>query len=41
VAQIGSKAQLDEAKQILEEARKRLYRLLAGDEPDAPEASDA
>src|SRR3954468_22205853 len=35
VAQIGSKTQLEEAKEILEEARKRLYRLLAGDAPDA------
>jgi len=33
VAQIGSKTQLEEAKSILEEARKSLYRLLAGDEP--------
>src|SRR6476469_7717383 len=31
VAQIGSKAQLEEAKEILEGARKGLYRLLAGD----------
>ncbi len=35
VAQIGSKEQLAEAQQILEEARKRLYRLLAGDPPEA------
>src|SRR3954454_14154350 len=34
VAQTGSKAQLGEAKRILEEARRGLYRLLAGDEPD-------
>jgi DNA-binding PadR family transcriptional regulator len=33
VAQTGSKAQLDEAKRILEDARRGLYRLLAGDEP--------
>jgi DNA-binding PadR family transcriptional regulator len=35
VAQTGSKAQLAEAKRILEDARRGLYRLLAGDEPDA------
>ena len=35
VAQIGSKPQLEEAKAILEEARKSLYRILAGDEPTA------
>jgi DNA-binding PadR family transcriptional regulator len=34
VAQTGSKAQLGEAKRILEDARRGLYRLLAGDEPD-------
>jgi DNA-binding PadR family transcriptional regulator len=33
VAQTGSKAQLAEAKRILEDARRGLYRLLAGDEP--------
>jgi DNA-binding PadR family transcriptional regulator len=33
VAQTGSKAQLGEAKAILEEARRSLYRLLAGDTP--------
>ena len=33
VAQTGSKAQLNEAKRILEDARRGLYRLLAGDEP--------
>jgi DNA-binding PadR family transcriptional regulator len=33
VAQTGSKAQLTEAKRILEDARRGLYRLLAGDEP--------
>src|SRR3954447_21029537 len=31
VAQTGSKAQLEEAKAILEDARRSLYRLLAGD----------
>jgi DNA-binding PadR family transcriptional regulator len=33
VAQTGTKEQLAEAKAILEEARRRLYRLLAGDAP--------
>jgi hypothetical protein len=33
VAQTGTKGQLDEAKRILEDARRGLYRLLAGDEP--------
>lgn len=33
VAQTGTKDQLAEAKAILEESRRRLYRLLAGDEP--------
>src|SRR4051795_6510927 len=31
VAQIGNKTQLEEAKAVLEDARKALYRLLAGD----------
>jgi DNA-binding PadR family transcriptional regulator len=35
VAQTGSRAQLTEAERILEDARRGLYRLLAGDEPDA------
>ena len=39
VAQTGTKEQLGEAKAILEEARRRLYRLLAGDAP-ADEAGD-
>jgi DNA-binding PadR family transcriptional regulator len=34
VAQTGSKAQLAEAKRILEDARRGLYRLLAGDAPE-------
>ena len=34
VAQTGSKAQLGEAKAILEDARRSLYRLLAGDTPE-------
>ena len=34
VAQTGTKAQLEEAKRILEDARRGLYRLLAGDEPE-------
>jgi hypothetical protein len=39
VAQTGSKTQLAEAKRILEDARRALYRLLAGDADDAtPEA---
>ena len=41
VAQTGTKGQLDEAKRILEDARRGLYRLLAGDEPaggDEPQA---
>jgi DNA-binding PadR family transcriptional regulator len=33
VAQTGTKAQLAEAKRILEDARRGLYRLLAGDPP--------
>jgi DNA-binding PadR family transcriptional regulator len=37
VATTGTKTQLAEAQKILEDARRRLYRLLAGDEPDAPE----
>jgi hypothetical protein len=38
VAQTGTKDQLAEAKRILEDARRGLYRLLAGDGPqgDAP-----
>jgi DNA-binding PadR family transcriptional regulator len=36
VAQTGTKDQLGEAKAILEESRRRLYRLLAGDASDAP-----
>jgi DNA-binding PadR family transcriptional regulator len=35
VAQTGTKDQLAEAKRLLEDARRGLYRLLAGDEPDA------
>jgi DNA-binding PadR family transcriptional regulator len=35
VAQTGTKAQLEDAKGILEDARRGLYRLLAGDEPGA------
>ena|SRR6478672_3748865 len=31
VAQIGNKEQLEEAKKVLEDARRALYRLLAGD----------
>jgi DNA-binding PadR family transcriptional regulator len=34
VAQTGSQAQLGEAKRILEDARRGLYRLLAGDGPE-------
>ena len=43
VGQTGTKAQLGEAKAVLEEARRALYRVLAGDTPtegDAP-ADDA
>jgi DNA-binding PadR family transcriptional regulator len=43
VGQTGTKAQLGEAKAVLEEARRALYRVLAGDAPagdDAP-ADDA
>ncbi|HMJ34416.1 MAG TPA: PadR family transcriptional regulator [Baekduia sp.] len=42
VAQMGSKAQLAEAKRILEDARRGLYRLLAGDAPegDQPTGED-
>jgi DNA-binding PadR family transcriptional regulator len=42
VAQTGTKDQLAEAKAILEDARRRLYRLLAGDPPAADdETADA
>ncbi|WP_321167677.1 PadR family transcriptional regulator [Baekduia soli] len=37
VAQTGTKAQLGEARRILEDARRGLYRLLAGDEPSGDE----
>ncbi|HWI75353.1 MAG TPA: PadR family transcriptional regulator [Baekduia sp.] len=42
VSQTGTKDQLGEAKAILEDARRALYRLLAGDAPqdDAPEDDD-
>jgi DNA-binding PadR family transcriptional regulator len=36
VAQTGTKEQLEDAKRILEDARRGLYRLLAGDAPAAP-----
>jgi DNA-binding PadR family transcriptional regulator len=39
VAQMGSKAQLAEAKRILEDARRGLYRLLAGDAPEGESRS--
>ena len=39
VAQMGSKAQLAEAKRILEDARRGLYRLLAGDAPEGDSSS--
>ncbi len=39
VAQTGSPAQLDEAKGLLENARRSLYRLLAGDAPEGGDAS--
>ncbi|MBK5232956.1 MAG: helix-turn-helix transcriptional regulator [Thermoleophilia bacterium] len=35
VAQTGDAEQLTRAREIVEEARKSLYRLLAGDDPDA------
>jgi DNA-binding PadR family transcriptional regulator len=34
VAQIGSREQLAEARSVLEDARRRLYRLLAGESPE-------
>jgi DNA-binding PadR family transcriptional regulator len=40
VAQTGTKGQLAEAKAILEDARRRLYRLLAGDAPADDEAGE-
>jgi DNA-binding PadR family transcriptional regulator len=40
VAQTGTKDQLAEAKAILEDARRGLYRLLAGDTPDGDEAPE-
>lgn len=40
VAQTGTKDQLGEAKAILEEARRRLYRLLAGDAPSDDDAAE-
>jgi DNA-binding PadR family transcriptional regulator len=40
VAQTGTKDQLGEAKAILEEARKGLYRLLAGDTPEGETPED-
>ncbi|HEY4096420.1 MAG TPA: PadR family transcriptional regulator [Baekduia sp.] len=43
IAQMGSQAQLSEAKRILEDARRGLYRLLAGDAPeggDTPPSDD-
>jgi DNA-binding PadR family transcriptional regulator len=33
VAQAGNEAQTDEARKVLEDARRALYRILAGDEP--------
>ncbi|MCW3001705.1 MAG: transcriptional regulator, PadR-like family, partial [Conexibacter sp.] len=39
IAQMGSKAQLAEAKRILEDARRGLYRLLAGDAPEGEKPS--
>src|SRR4051812_699294 len=41
VAQPGTKGQLAEAKAILEDARRRLYRLLAGDAPTDDTEDDA
>jgi DNA-binding PadR family transcriptional regulator len=40
VAQTGTKAQLAEAKSILEDARRGLYRLLAGDAPAGTQDDD-
>jgi DNA-binding PadR family transcriptional regulator len=41
VAQTGTKQQLAEAKEILEDARRGLYRLLAGDAPTDDPQDDA
>jgi hypothetical protein len=41
VAQTGTKEQLAEAKAILEDARRGLYRLLAGDTPTDDPQDDA
>ena len=38
VAQAGDEAQTDEARKVLEEARRSLYRILAGDAGDEPKA---
>ena len=38
VAQAGDEAQTDEARKVLEEARRSLYRILAGDAGDEPAA---
>ena len=40
VAQTGTKEQLAEAKAILEDARRGLYRLLAGDAPERDENTE-
>jgi DNA-binding PadR family transcriptional regulator len=40
IAQTGTKAQLAEAKRILEDARRGLYRLLAGDTPPGDDDAD-
>ncbi len=41
VAQTGTKAQLQEARSILDETRRSLYRLLAGDTPAGEDAERA
>jgi DNA-binding PadR family transcriptional regulator len=38
VAQAGNEAQTDEARKVLEDARRSLYRILAGDAGDEPAA---
>lgn len=41
VAQVGTKDVIDEARQILSETRRRLYRLLAEDDPGREEKPEA
>lgn len=40
VTQAGTTAQLQQAKQVLADARRKLYRILAEDDPDEPAVDD-